>query len=157
MNKIYTSLLGGIFLINAFSCNSDHKTANQETQGTTKKACLVPSDRNPNGASELAQLMRRMESQTELWKSEIQEAKDSLSPMPGIYETLKTASVTEPEMKNEHFDAFADDFIRYASDLVKAPKKERKTAFNTMVGGCMACHGQMCPGPMKRIGKFYFE
>lgn len=124
---------------------------------TAGKVCLAPSGRNPNGASELAQLMRTMEAQTVTWKREITENEARLSPVPDVYATLKTAIPTEPEMKNENFDGFADDFINYSNALVKAPKAGRETAFDSMVGGCMNCHAQMCPGPVKRIKKFYFR
>ena len=123
---------------------------------STGKTCLKPSDRNPNGVSELAALMRTMEAQTETWKKEIEAGQAELDPVPDVYRTLKTAVPTEKEMKNEFFDGFSDDFNGYAAALVKARKKDRKTAFNTMVGGCMNCHTQMCPGPVKRIRKFYF-
>jgi len=129
----------------------------QQNADSTGKVCLAPSDRNPNGASELAQLMRTMEQQTELWKTEITENKPALSPVPDAYKNLKLARVTDPDMKNENYNAFADDFIAYSNALTAAVPVERKTAFNTMVGGCMACHTQMCPGPVKRINKFYFE
>lgn len=124
---------------------------------STGKVCLAPSDRNPNGASELAQLMRTMEAQTATWKTEITENKAELSPVPDAYATLKTATPTEPEMKNENYTGFADDFVNFSNALVKAPKAERQTVFNSMVGACMNCHSQMCPGPVKRIKKFYFE
>lgn len=145
--------------VTALACG-EKKTAGADDSKPTDssgKVCLAPSDRNPNGASELARLMRTMEAQTETWKTEINENKARLSPVPDVYGTLKTAVPTDPEMKNEHFDGFADDFVNYANAMVKAESNDRKTAFNSMVGGCMTCHSQMCPGPVKRIKKFYFE
>lgn len=140
------------------ACTGKKSTDTAETGAdSTGKVCLAPSDRNPNGASELAQLMRTMEKQTESWKTEITENKATLSPVPDAYKNLKLAKVTEPEMKNENYNAFADDFMAYSNALVAAAPAERKTAFNAMVGGCMACHTQMCPGPVKRINKFYFQ
>lgn len=151
-------ILAVIFLfVCVIACNENKPVASLPTAtDSTGKVCLTPSDINPNGASELAQLMRTMETQTENWKKEIDAGAKELSPVPDVYNTLKTAIPTEAEMKNNNFNAFSDDFVNYSTALVKAPKAERKMAFNTMVGGCMACHEQMCPGPVKRIQKFYF-
>eukprot|EP01034_Spumella_vulgaris_P042151 gene42151-52259_t len=139
-----------VWTLGFMACGNASKTGEGEVPpppDSTGKVCLPPSDRNPNGASELAQLMRTMETQTETWKKEITDNKAELSPVPDAYAALKTALPTEPEMKNENYDGFADDFLNYANTLVKAPKAERQTAFNSMVGGCMSCHSQMCPGP----------
>ena len=155
MNKVGLYIIG-VCLLGIAACNENKSEAKAaESSDSTGKVCLAPSDRNPNGASELAQLMRTMEVQTETWKKEITENKTELSPVPDAYNTLKTAIPTTAEMKNENFDAFATDFVNYSQALAKAPKAERKTAFNAMVGGCMACHSEMCPGPVKRIKKFY--
>jgi len=124
---------------------------------TTAKVCNAPDERNPNGVSELAAVMRVMESQTELWKTEIAEDKETLSAMPDAYNTLKTAKVTEPEMKNDNFNGFADNFLSFTNAFVKSPKEDRKTAFNAMVSACLTCHNQMCPGPVKRINKFMLQ
>lgn len=160
MKQAFPYIIVVVYLFACIACGSPDKTGEAEIAAptdTTGKVCLAPSDRNPNGVSELAQLMRTMEAQTETWKKEIADGKAELSPVPDVYATLKTAIPTEPEMKNENFDGFADDFLNYANGLVKAPKAERQTVFNTLVGGCMSCHSQMCPGPVKRIKKFYFE
>lgn len=156
MNK--SIILFAMFLmVLGLGCDENKPVAPLPTANdSTGKVCLAPSDKNPNGASELAQLMRTMETQTEAWEKEILDNKEELSPMPDVYNNLKTAIPTEIEMKNENYNAFADDFVNYSKALMKAPKAERKTAFNAMVGGCMACHQQMCPGPVKRINKFYF-
>lgn len=159
MKRIICYILPVVLGLGYWGCQPKSPDSENPTSGktdSTGKVCLAPSDRNPNGASELAQLMRTMEAQTETWKKEITEGKPELSPVPDVYATLKTAIPTEPEMKNENFDGFSDDFVNYANALVKAPKAERQTAFNTLVGGCMTCHSQMCPGPIKRIKKFYF-
>ncbi|MCG9911933.1 MAG: hypothetical protein MH137_11590 [Flavobacteriales bacterium] len=149
--------LASLLLILVFSCGEKSTSTAKDGTDSTGKACLAPSDRNPNGASELASLMRVMEEQTEIWKKEILENTPALSPVPESFSTLKTASVTDADMKNENFDGFADDFISYANTLVASKPEDRKTAFNSLVGGCMTCHTQMCPGPIKRINKFYFE
>ena len=149
-------MLGIIFF--SVGCG-ENKTANNTTTttDTSGKVCLAPSERNPNGASELAQLMRTMEAQSETWKKEIEDGKPELSPVPNLYNTLKTAIPTEDGMKNENFDAFSDDFVRFSKALVKTDVNNRKAAFNTMISGCLTCHSQMCPGPIKRINKFYFN
>lgn len=154
MNRFYIITVS-FFVLLFVACNQN--TPQETVEEKKDSIALTPSEINPNGASELAKLMRTMESQTETWKKEIEEDKAQLSSMPFVYNTLKTAQATNDEMKNENFDAFADDFVSYSNALVKAPLAERKQAFNTMVGGCMACHDQMCPGPIKRIQKFYFK
>lgn len=159
MKRILFYLLAGVCVSVLWACGNGGQpveNASAPAADSTGKVCLAPSDRNPNGASELAGVMRTMEAQTETWKKEITENKATLTPVPDVYNTLKTAVPTDPAMKNENYDAFADDFLNFSVALVKAPKAERKQAFNSMVGGCMNCHSQMCPGPVKRIQKFYF-
>lgn len=155
----HTIILLGLICGFAACGNRSAPTPKKSAAGTDSagKVCLAPSDRNPNGASELATLMRTMEAQSETWRKEITENKAGLSAVPDVYATLKTAVATDSEMKNENFDAFVDDYLKASAALVKAPKAERKTAFNAMTGTCMSCHSQMCPGPIKRIKKFYFE
>ena len=154
---ILVLMLGIIFFSSGCGENrkaDDNKTTTTDSSG---QVCLAPSERNPNGASELAELMRTMEAQSDTWKKEIEDGKTELSPVPDIYNTLKTAIPTEDGMKNENFDMFSDDFVRFSNALVKADAKNRKAAFNTMISGCLTCHSQMCPGPIKRINKFYFN
>jgi len=155
MGYILSVMLGIILFVGCGENKTTDKT--MTIADTSGKVCLAPSERNPNGASELAQLMRTMEKQSETWKKEIEEEKAELSPVPDIYNRLKTAIPTETGMKNENFDTFSDDFVRYSNALVKADTKNRKAAFNTMVSGCLTCHSEMCPGPIKRINKFYFN
>jgi len=145
-------------IVFSMGCGENKATENiTPAVDSTGKVCLIPSERNPNGASELAQLMRTMEAQSDTWSKEIEEGKEELSPVPDVYNTLKTAIPTEDGMKNENFDTFSDDFVRYSNALVKASTKDRKAAFNTMISGCLTCHSEMCPGPIKRINKFYFN
>jgi hypothetical protein len=145
-------------IVFSVGCGENKIAENTPTNADSSgKVCLAPSDRNPNGTSELAQLMRTMETQSETWKKEIEDGKEKLSPVPDVYNTLKTAIPTEDGMKNENFNSFADDFVRFSNALVKADAKNRKSAFNTMVSSCLTCHSQMCPGPIKRINKFYFN
>lgn len=148
-----------IVLVLVFSCR---EVANNTTEKSVEKdssaqACLAPSDRNPNGASELAVLMREMEKQAEIWKGEIEIKEAVLSPVPASFYGLKTAAVTKPTMKNENYNAFADHFITFSEALVKVSADKRKDAYNSMVNGCMNCHTQMCPGPMVRIKKFLLK
>lgn len=154
MNK-YTAA----YILGIISCSLYYACgATSDPEGNRdREPVLSRSEINPNGASELALLMRTMETQTELWKQEVLEEKETLSPVPDVYTTLKTAIPTTTDMKNENYDAFSDDFVTYSRQLEKTVStQERITRFNTMVGGCMACHDQMCPGPIKRIRKFYF-
>lgn len=150
-------LIAGIAFMWLVACSesSEKSTATAHDADTTAQECAAPSDRNPNGASELAQLMRVMEAQAETWKNEISENAETLSPVPRSFSTLKTAKVTKPGMKNENFDAFADDFVRFSDALISAPRENRTEAYNAMVSACANCHTQMCPGPMVRIKKFY--
>jgi hypothetical protein len=158
MNK--KKILGGLAILSfVFSCGEAiNKTAEKsDGKDSSGQVCLAPSDRNPNGASELAVLMREMEKQAESWKGEIEKKESLLSPVPASFYTLKTAAVTKPTMKNENYDAFADDFITFSEALVKVPAEERTDAYNSMVNGCINCHTQMCPGPMVRIKKFLLK
>jgi hypothetical protein len=155
-NKMIVGLLA---LSLFFSCREamDKTAEKSDGKDSSDQACMAPSDRNPNGASELAVLMREMEKQAEIWNGEIEKKESVLSPVPASFYTLKTAAVTKPAMKNENYDAFADDFINFSEALVKVPAEERTNAYNSMINGCMNCHTQMCPGPMVRIKKFLLK
>jgi hypothetical protein len=158
MNK--KKMIAGLIILSlVFSCREAMNKTAEQSEGTDSsgQACTAPSDRNPNGASELAVLMREMETQAEIWKGEIEKKEAVLSSVPASFYGLKTAAVTKPTMKNENFNAFADDFITFSEALVKGSADERKDAYNSMVNGCMNCHTQMCPGPMVRIKKFLLK
>ena len=107
---------------------------------------------NPNGSSELAQLMRDMQQYTSDAKKAVL-ANKAPAPYPSDFERLHTAKMTKGMSKSEHYDAFADMYITNVKSYAASASKDRVTAYNNMVTSCISCHSQHCPGPTPMIKK----
>jgi hypothetical protein len=108
---------------------------------------------NPNGASELAVLMREMQ---EYSSSERIRVRNGLTPseMPQSFENIGTALITNGMHKSENYDTFADIYLVNVKAYIDSPKgSERISAYNNMVASCLACHSEQCPGPVPVIRK----
>jgi hypothetical protein len=107
---------------------------------------------NPNGRSELAQLMRDMQQYTNDARIAVQEKKTP-APYPKSFDKIRTAKVTPGTHKNEYYDSFSDLYIASVKSYIASSPADRVMAYNNMVSGCVACHTQHCPGPMPVIKK----
>jgi hypothetical protein len=107
---------------------------------------LIPSEINPNGASELAVLMRRFVSD---WRA-VQTGLRDHQPLPKgprfpVHARLRCSWPTEPADRNEAFDGFAQAYL----GAVKAfDQKPSAAALNQVVASCRACHESTCSGPL---------
>lgn len=111
---------------------------------------LIPSKINPNGHSELAQLMRMM--QAEL--GEVRKAVEAGKPVTisDFHHKIRCAWPTAMSDHTAEFDAMAVSYLqkidRFNDPTAKAPAKDR---LNDVIEGCLNCHSKTCQGPMIAI------
>ncbi len=112
---------------------------------------------NPNGASELAILMRQMQEYSNAEKVRVLKGHDP-SEMPASFSTLSTAEITNGMHKSESYDAFATMYLEHVRSYSgSGPGDERVTAYNNMIASCLGCHSEHCPGPVPVIKKLMIE
>jgi hypothetical protein len=111
---------------------------------------LIPSERNPNGDSELAALMRRMQSEVETARGMVMKG-EVPAPMYAGHRRIRCSWPTEAKDRDEGFDALAVNYLS-AMKKLDAPG-DKKAAFAGVVGACRACHERSCPGPLTAIEK----
>jgi hypothetical protein len=107
---------------------------------------------NPNGDSELALLMREMFDEAQLIKTQI----DNGDPVEVNveHEKILTAHATEPEKAaSEEYRAFAGLYLKSIESLRSANAEEAGAIYSNVVVNCMACHKELCPGPVVKIKK----
>jgi hypothetical protein len=110
---------------------------------------LVPSDINPNGASELAVRMRRMVAD---WTA-AREALQAGHPVPGMpfypeHRRIRCSWPTAAEDRNPAFDGMAQGYLAQVRAFDTAPSVQ---TFNAALSGCAACHEATCGGPLTVI------
>jgi hypothetical protein len=109
---------------------------------------LIPSPRNAQGDSELAALMRRMQTDLELARTTL--LKGERPPtLYGGHRRIRCSWPTEVKDRNEAFDAFAVRYLEAVKALDAA--QDKKPAFIEVVKACRACHEASCPGPISAI------
>lgn len=117
---------------------------------------LIPSEINPNGASELADLMRRMEADLLAARA----ALETGAPLPALHPThrrIRCAWPTDLSDRNATFDTMAQLYLRAVKRFDASGAAERREAYDAVVTGCIACHENSCPGPIPAIQRLYAE
>lgn len=158
MQRIATlsCLLCGLLLL---SCNRDLRPTSETCSGSTpltpgvpgSPGHLIPSELNPNGASELATLMRRFVSDLRETRAAITSGEPSLE-LWSRHARLRCAWPTDPADRNEAFDAQALVYLALVRSLDSASSEgERRKAYEAVLDGCRACHEASCPGPIELI------
>jgi hypothetical protein len=110
---------------------------------------LIASERNPNGASELATHMRLM-------VEDVRDAKAKVlagQPVPALFQKhrkIRCAWPTSPGDRNAAFDAMAQNYLVKVRELDAKPG-DVKAAFTGVVGACRTCHEATCDGPIAVI------
>lgn len=108
----------------------------------------------PNQDSELALLMRAMDSDSQKLKNAILN-KQSLEDFREKFAKIHTAIPTDANTKSKAFEAMSNSFL---ASLDKVYTQENKVeTFNLMVNNCLNCHKTTCPGPTVRIKKLLIE
>ncbi len=111
---------------------------------------LLPSDRNPNGMSELAAVMRTMQADLEAARGAIARGAP-LAEMSSRHRKIRCAWPTEPGERNAAFDAGAQAYLATVAALEKAPPAGRAAAFDATLDGCRGCHERVCSGVLAAI------
>ncbi len=111
---------------------------------------------NPNGDSELALLMRMMNDSTASIKEYVKQGKLP-EKFPEAFLKIHTAKPTDPTVKTEEFEAFANNYIDGLRQLYQSSPNELKANYNSLVQRCINCHQSSCPGPIKTIKKLKIE
>lgn len=114
---------------------------------------LIPSDINPNGASELASLMRTMQADLKGARAAILAGTYGahVAPASARYQKMRCAWPTTPSDRNATFDAYAQGYLAAVERLEKAAPAEAAAAYEATLDACRACHDQSCPGPLMAI------
>ncbi len=108
---------------------------------------LIPSDRNPNGDSELAVLMRRFVDDLREARLMI-EAGQPLKPLFPTHRKMRCAWPTVPAERDEAYDGRAKTYLTAVRAFDEAPGKH---TYNAVVTGCVACHTVSCGGVIPLI------
>lgn len=142
----------------AVACGQDTTTGHVETALEKQKADSLANCEKPvfddYKASPLAALMRKMDAEMNIAKRMILAENGNLSDSVSLaYDSIKTATPTDPTVKTDVFAGMADAFLFNVQALQKADPHNRKDIFNTTVSSCISCHQEFCPGPIVRIKK----
>jgi len=108
---------------------------------------LLPSTVNPNGASELAALMRTM---TDDWRA-TRDALAAGTPVPERLPThrrIRCSWPTTPQDRRDPFDALAQSYVSAVAAFDATPTR---ASYDGVLAACTACHGVSCPGPLSVI------
>lgn len=121
-------------------------------------ACQAPSKpeatKYPNESSELAQLMRDLADEMASAKKELNNgAHVKLSD----YSSMATAEATKPEVpKTTTYQQMTAGFLAQVNAFNES-ENQSKAAYNSLINTCIACHENLCPGPIVRIEKLAFK
>jgi hypothetical protein len=110
---------------------------------------LIPSDINPNGASELATLMRTMVKDLDASRAAVEQGQ-APAPMWTRHRKIRCAWPTAASDRNAAFDGMALAYLATVQALDAKPK-DLKAAHNAVIDACRACHENTCSGPIERI------
>lgn len=108
---------------------------------------LIASELNPNGASELATLMRRFVSD---WQTARAQLKTS-TPTPALLPThraIRCSWPTDSADRNLIFDEFAVLYLNAVRRFDEAPSA---SSYDNALSACQACHQASCGGPLELI------
>ncbi len=124
----------------------------QCTQTAQPTTTPVEATKYPNESSELALLMREMETEAIAMREAINKGQE-LKDVRKRFEAILTAKSTEASMKTPAFQAMANSYLKSLDKVYQTPQAERLAQYNIMINDCMNCHKTNCPGPLVRIKK----
>ena len=114
---------------------------------------LIKSERNPNGDSELAVLMRLFVDGLRDTRVLV-EAGEKIQPLHPLHRGMRCAWPTVPSERDEGFDGRAQSYLSVVRSFDAAPSKE---TYNAIVSSCVACHEQSCSGVIEFIQTLRWE
>lgn len=110
---------------------------------------LLPSERNPNGDSELAALMRAMESDLRATRLAITDGGAPPGALFPSHRKIRCSWPTDPRDRNPTFDGLAINYLARVKALDEKPLEP--AAYEGVLEACKACHQTFCPGPVAVI------
>ena len=105
---------------------------------------LIASDINPNGASELAMLMRQMQKDLGAARVTVLDGGTVASMWPR-HRKLRCSWPTDPADRTPAFDGLAATYLGQVRAFDQAPSA---TTFDSVLTACRSCHDNSCPGPV---------
>ncbi|MCA2982042.1 MAG: hypothetical protein INH41_01975 [Myxococcaceae bacterium] len=115
---------------------------------------LLPSERNPNGVSELAAHMRLMADDLGAARAALLDG-GAAPPLWARHRKLRCSWPTSPPDRNEAYDAMAQAYLEKVRALDASGG--RREAYAGVVAACRACHEQTCEGPIVVIDALALE
>ena len=136
-----------ILICTSFSC--------QETERKT------PKPLNPNGDSELALLMRELQTNTSIIKNEIEKVnfdsseKSNNEYFAKLIESRHKLTEAEPSDKNLKSTNTYSNFVKMYNYSVSnfLDNNIKTNNYNNMINNCISCHQQFCLGTIATINK----
>jgi hypothetical protein len=115
---------------------------------------LIVSERNPNGDSELAVLMRRFVDDLRDVRTTMEAGGSPDQPLLDTHRRMRCSWPTKPEERNEAFDARAQAYLAQVRAFDEAPSP---ATYNAIIHGCMSCHAVSCGGPLDFIESMLWD
>jgi hypothetical protein len=149
-NKFFFFAAAGLLLLAVYACSSEVKKPGAEEADAS---CKAPKEGlNPNGSSELAQLMRQMQSSADSARQIILSG-GVPKKFPEAFRKIHTAKPTDDDTKKESFNDFATHYLNRLDLLYSSPPAEVRKNYTALIESCLSCHYDHCPGPIKAINK----
>lgn len=144
-------LLVGIFVV-VTACDSkapEKQTVTEEVEETIMEP--VATGPNPNGDSELALFMRKMDEDLVAHKKQLKEG--VFEPFTFDHTTMLIAEPTKIDNQDEQYVSYANSYLQTMEEMRNAPKDSMISLHNQWVAKCIECHNTFCNGPIVRIKK----
>lgn len=110
---------------------------------------LIPSEINPNGASELAALMRRMQKDLGAARDAIARGED-VAPLYPAHRKVRCSWPTAESDRAPPFDSMAQAYLAAVKAFDARPANPR-AAHDAVITACVGCHQTACTGPIPAI------
>ena len=105
---------------------------------------------NPNGDSELALVMRNLHFEADMIRAKLENNESvDLSVLRGLTVQLVTAAPTDSSVLDSNYYMLSDLLLKQLDNIPDG--QNQRLEFNGMVGACVTCHKNTCPGPIDKI------
>ena len=109
---------------------------------------LISSENNPNGASELATLMRTFVADWRAVRTQLEADAGVPSAKLPVHRKMRCAWPTSLDDRNAQYDALAVSYLAKVKAFDAKPSRE---TYEGVLDGCQACHEVTCGGPLEVI------
>jgi hypothetical protein len=115
----------------------------------------VRTQRFPNDDAPLALLMREMYEDMEEIKISVERGEQIKSYLEK-HRGLLTLRGTVPDKSYQaNFQVMGSFYLQSLEAMEQSEGEELESAYQILLSGCLACHTNYCPGPIKRINKLH--